>query len=142
MWNSNHYWLGILFEKYVYRSKKKKNGRKNRFIIIIIIDTVNAFMSLSLFCFNTNINYWSSLLLWECPLCISSQFFIHFFSNVYHAFVYRALSVALFNDAGFILPYPVTVQVRKKQSINVVKTFCVWCQCADMPTAFPPRRCS
>lgn len=101
MWNSNHYWLGILFGKNMFTGVKKKNGRKNRLILIIVIDTVNAFMSLSLFCFNTNINYWSSLLLWECPLCISSQFCIHFFSNVYHAFVYRALSMALFNNAGF-----------------------------------------
>lgn len=41
----------------MFTGVKKKNGRKNRLILIIVIDTVNAFMSLSLFCFNTNINY-------------------------------------------------------------------------------------
>lgn len=74
---------------------------KNRFILIIIIDTVNAFMSLCLFCFNTNIDNWSSLLLRESPLCISCQFCINFFSTVRHPFVYRALLMELFDNAGF-----------------------------------------
>lgn len=100
MWNLNHCWLGILFAKRVYKSFSL-NGRKSRFILIIIIDTVNAFMSLCLFCFNTNIDKWSSLLLRESPLCFSCQFCIHFFSTVQHPFVCRALLMELFDNAGF-----------------------------------------